>query len=247
MEVGDVNKKMFWFLIILGVIIFVGGPLFVQYNHWPQGSNGNGDWLSFWGSYLGIIPSGLIAFFVSKNETSKQYKNELKKKIDFEDLQRVISINQNLIQLTNRFTEINKNIKLIQVNGLHPLIQPMYDTQGNYTNLVQKHIIQQIIQRIKQNIPLINNHDKVQEYIDKIEDNFQQMESTINTRNEDIFREQFEFMQDNVKYLKKYIDNIIKEIKKLDRFLMRKIHSINMINNAHKHFLFCSEYFKVVL
>ncbi|MBZ1508977.1 hypothetical protein, partial [Leuconostoc mesenteroides] len=64
------------------------------------------------------------------------------------------------------------------------------------------------------NIPLINNHDKVQEYIDKIEDNFQQMESTINTRNEDIFREQFEFMQDNVKYLKKYIDNIIKEIKK---------------------------------
>ncbi len=90
----------------------------------------------------------------------------------------------------------------------------MYDTQGNYTNLVQKHIIQQIIQRIKQNIPLINNHDKVQEYIDKIEDNFQQMESTINTRNEDIFREQFEFMQDNVKYLKKYIDNIIKEIKK---------------------------------
>ena len=106
------------------------------------------------------------------------------------------------------------NIKLIQVNGLHPLIQPMYDTQGNYTNLVQKHIIQQIIQRIKQNIPLINNHDKVQEYIDKIEDNFQQMESTINTRNEDIFREQFEFMQDNVKYLKKYIDNIIKEIKK---------------------------------
>lgn len=60
------NKKSFWFLIVLGAVVFVGGPLFVQYNHWPQGAKGPGDWLSFWGSYLGVIPSGLIAFAVAK-------------------------------------------------------------------------------------------------------------------------------------------------------------------------------------
>lgn len=60
------NKKSFWFLTVLGAVVFVGGPLFVQYNHWPQGAKGHGDWLSFWGSYLGVIPSGLIAFAVAK-------------------------------------------------------------------------------------------------------------------------------------------------------------------------------------
>lgn len=60
------NKKWFWLLmVVLGAVIFVGGPLFVQYTHWPQGTTGHGDWLSFWGSYLGIIPSGLIAVFVA--------------------------------------------------------------------------------------------------------------------------------------------------------------------------------------
>lgn len=58
--------------LIVGVIIFVVGPLFVQYTHWLPGSNGNGDWLQFWGSYLGVIPSGLIAWLVA----SKQIKSD---------------------------------------------------------------------------------------------------------------------------------------------------------------------------
>lgn len=73
---------MFWLLIILGVIIFVGGPVFVQYNHWPKGSNGNGDWLSFWGSYLGVIPSGLIAYSVAKYQIDDNKRSEEKNNFD---------------------------------------------------------------------------------------------------------------------------------------------------------------------
>ncbi|MDN2450981.1 hypothetical protein [Leuconostoc sp. UCMA20149] len=67
------NKKWFWFLmVVLGVVIFVGGPLLVQYTQWPQGTTGHGDWLGFWGSYLGIIPSGLIAYLVAKQQIDSE-------------------------------------------------------------------------------------------------------------------------------------------------------------------------------
>lgn len=59
------NKKSLWFLMVLGLVIFVVGPLLVQYNHWSLGYRGSGDWLGFWGSYLGVIPSGLIAALVA--------------------------------------------------------------------------------------------------------------------------------------------------------------------------------------
>lgn len=68
------NKKWFWFLIVLGAVVFVGGPLFVQYNHWPQGTKGHGDWLSFWGSYLGVVPSGIIAALVAGAQIKESNK-----------------------------------------------------------------------------------------------------------------------------------------------------------------------------
>lgn len=79
------NKNWFWFLIFLGAVVFVGGPLFVQYNHWSLGYRGSGDWLGFWGSYLGVVPSGLIAYLVAKYqidnnktlEETKKFENSL--------------------------------------------------------------------------------------------------------------------------------------------------------------------------
>lgn len=68
------NKKLFWVLISLGVIIFVGGPLLVQYNHWSLGYRGSGDWLSFWGSYLGFLPAGLITYIVLDIQFKRQSK-----------------------------------------------------------------------------------------------------------------------------------------------------------------------------
>lgn len=82
MEVGDVNKKLFWVLISIGVIIFVVGPLLVQYNHWSLGYRGSGDWLGFWGSYLGVIPSGLIAYLVAKYQIDNNKISEEKKRFE---------------------------------------------------------------------------------------------------------------------------------------------------------------------
>lgn len=66
------NKKKFWFCIVLGAIIFAGGPFLVQYTNIISGSSGNGDWLSFWGSYLGVIPSGLIAYAVARYQIDNE-------------------------------------------------------------------------------------------------------------------------------------------------------------------------------
>ncbi|MGX7051427.1 chloride channel protein [Leuconostoc palmae] len=76
------NKKWFWFLIVLGVIVFVVGPLFVQYNHWSLGYRGSGDWLGFWGSYLGVVPSGLIAYLVAKYQIDNNKTLEEKQKLE---------------------------------------------------------------------------------------------------------------------------------------------------------------------
>lgn len=78
--------------IIIGLIVFVGGPLFVQYTQWLPGSNGNGDWLGFWGSYLGIIPSGLIAWLVATKQINSSKENEKKnymEKLYLEDLRKI--------------------------------------------------------------------------------------------------------------------------------------------------------------
>ncbi|ASR69260.1 MAG: hypothetical protein H9W83_00730 [Leuconostoc sp.] len=93
------SKKMFLFLIILGMLIFVGGPLFVQYKHWPRGSNGNGDWLGFWGSYLGMVPSGLIAYFVAKSQIDAERNNERSKRNEDLYLQDLREIHKSLNEM----------------------------------------------------------------------------------------------------------------------------------------------------
>lgn len=209
------NKKWFWFLVVvLGVVIFVGGPLFVQYTHWPQGTTGHGDWLGFWGSYLGIIPSGLIAFIVSKNETNKQYRNDLKKQIDFEDFQRILSINQELAKLVSQIEELSKNASYVKLPGIHPLIQPVYDYAGNYTNLEQVHVMRKHVDNLKQNIPMINKHDQIKSYIDQIDENFQKMVSTIATNDHHTLVEQLNLMRMNVLQLKNDIEIFLIDIKK---------------------------------
>ncbi len=94
------SKIIFSIAIIIGLIVFVGGPLFVQYNNWPQGSNGNGDWLSFWGSYLGIIPSGLIAWLVATKQIQSDRENSKIQHIEsmyLDDLRQI----QNILLLHN--------------------------------------------------------------------------------------------------------------------------------------------------
>lgn len=93
------NKKLFWASISLGVIVFVAGPLFVQYNHWPKGSNGNGDWLSFWGSYLGVIPSGLIAYCVAKVQINAAKESERLQRNENHYLNELRNLYESLVKL----------------------------------------------------------------------------------------------------------------------------------------------------
>ncbi|GMA70755.1 hypothetical protein GCM10025879_20010 [Leuconostoc litchii] len=112
------NKKWFWLLmVVLGVVIFVGGPLFVQYTHWPQGTTGHGDWLSFWGSYLGVIPSGLIAYFVVKIQIDAERHNEhLKRNEDLyiQDLREIHElineIRLTIVMMTTVFEDLKNDI-----------------------------------------------------------------------------------------------------------------------------------------
>ena len=64
--------------IILGLFVVV--PIGIQISQVYFGDKTpHGDWLGFWGSYLGIIPSGLIAYFVAKTQVDGQRKIDQRK------------------------------------------------------------------------------------------------------------------------------------------------------------------------
>ncbi|QXC54906.1 hypothetical protein [Leuconostoc mesenteroides] len=80
-----IDKHSYFYIVI--IIVFVIVPLLIQFGpaiHLHQ--KVHGDWLSFWGSYLGIIPSGLIAYVIAKiqiqNDNQKNKLNEVRQKKD---------------------------------------------------------------------------------------------------------------------------------------------------------------------
>ena len=68
-----------WVFLLILLLLFIAIPICIQL-HWGwvydlaiYMTRGNhSDWLQFWGSYLGVIPSGLIAWLV----TAKQIKSD---------------------------------------------------------------------------------------------------------------------------------------------------------------------------
>ncbi|WP_134658794.1 hypothetical protein [Weissella cibaria] len=71
------TRNLFWL-----TVLFLGTPLVFQVGSFV--SNGfvkgdfvvSGDWLGFWGGYLGIIPSGLIAYGVAKYQIDEDKKQQ---------------------------------------------------------------------------------------------------------------------------------------------------------------------------
>lgn len=70
------NKPWSWILIL-----FIAIPAFLQMHWWPVYqivvflTPGNHDtWIQFWGSYLGVIPSGIIAYGVSRYQIEQDKK-----------------------------------------------------------------------------------------------------------------------------------------------------------------------------
>jgi|GEM_PF-3983551 len=106
------NKDLTW--IVISIVIFAGSPLLVQYTGVIPGSKGNGDWLSFWGSYLGVIPSGLIAYFVAKSQIDAERHNERLKRNEDLYIQDLREINEliNEIRLTiEMMTNVFEDLK----------------------------------------------------------------------------------------------------------------------------------------
>ncbi|MFT9124078.1 MAG: hypothetical protein ABF445_10165 [Leuconostoc mesenteroides] len=97
------SKIIFSIAVVIGLIVFVGSPLFVQYNHWPQGSTGNGDWLSFWGSYLGIIPSGVIAYSAARYQIENEKKSQKEQFNHTKHIENLTAISKKLRALDSVF------------------------------------------------------------------------------------------------------------------------------------------------
>jgi len=78
LNMNFIKKNKSLFFVFIGFIFI---PIFVQMHLWPIYSvakcftPGNSDtWLQFWGSYLGFMPSGLVAYLVLKLQFEKQAK-----------------------------------------------------------------------------------------------------------------------------------------------------------------------------
>lgn len=69
-------------MLVSGIVVFIGGPLLVQHICRPIGTTGNGDWLSFWGSYLGVLPAGLIAYAVAWYQIDHEKSVEQKRQLE---------------------------------------------------------------------------------------------------------------------------------------------------------------------
>ena len=76
------NKYKYVYFIVF-IVLIIGIPLAIQ-RHWGAfyklalwATPGNhGNWMSFWGSYLGVISSGIIAFSVAKFEIDHSDEKE---------------------------------------------------------------------------------------------------------------------------------------------------------------------------
>lgn len=78
------NKPWSWILIL-----FIAIPVFIQMHWWPIYqfvvflTPGTHDtWVQFWGSYLGVIPSGIIAYGVSRYQIEQDKKATKDQKVE---------------------------------------------------------------------------------------------------------------------------------------------------------------------
>lgn len=89
-----------WFLVAVASLILFGTPLLTQYYGLVKGVSGNkADWLGFWGSYLGIIPSGLVTWAVAKKQIDSSRENDRKNYLeglyldDLREIKKILLLN----------------------------------------------------------------------------------------------------------------------------------------------------------
>lgn len=81
-----IKKNKPWSWVFIGFLLV---PIFIQVHLWPifpvvrYLTPGNPDtWVQFWGSYLGIIPSGLIAWIVASKQIESSRENDRRNYIE---------------------------------------------------------------------------------------------------------------------------------------------------------------------
>lgn len=116
------NKPWSWVLIAFVII-----PLFIQMHLWPIYqiasfiTPGNRDtWIQFWGSYLGIIPSGIIASLVASNQIKESNKQSEKTRL--QEIDRIAQA-----KIMENWYEVRQSLITIKL-----LINPM-NTDNPYT------------------------------------------------------------------------------------------------------------------
>lgn len=111
-------KNKWTYFIILGLFIFV--PVGIQISQVYFGDKTpHGDWLGFWGSYLGIIPSGLIAYFVAKNQIDYQNQIENKRRQRETDLFNLEKLEEGMEYLKPWYTNVRLLVQAEELsNGM---------------------------------------------------------------------------------------------------------------------------------
>ncbi|UEG66588.1 hypothetical protein GZH44_07490 [Weissella hellenica] len=99
---GNFLKKYKYVFYIIITLAFIGIPILIQchvsivYKLAKKMTPGNqSDWIQFWGSYLGIIPSGLVAWLVASKQIESSRKNDKQNHLEnmyLDDLKKIKEI-----------------------------------------------------------------------------------------------------------------------------------------------------------
>lgn len=162
-------KKYYWVLVIL--IFFVAFPLAVELGITYMPGNGSNDgWLGFWGSYLGSIPSGLIAYIVAKKQIDAEKNNYRKNHLEDMLLNDLRAIYLKLINLS-KLAEISKfsdnDMDLIGKRDLNNIVNEakkyktisveVVDLVNNIPNYFKKEEIKRLSKKLSNSIEIICN------------------------------------------------------------------------------------------
>ncbi|MGR8824432.1 hypothetical protein [Leuconostoc mesenteroides] len=103
-------------------IIFSVFNIIAEMELWSFRFPDSSNWIGFWGSYLGFIPSGLIAFLVAKQQIDSENKlNVLRRSesIKLSDLNSLYDILLEMADWKNTLGLINYSEKLVREGGKH--------------------------------------------------------------------------------------------------------------------------------
>lgn len=93
--------------------------IFAALNDWPIKFPSPGEWVGFWGSYLGVIPSGLIAYVVAKVQIDYQKKVEEKRREQDKKVANLERLGEVLRDLEPWVTTVDLLNEMMKITGTY--------------------------------------------------------------------------------------------------------------------------------